>query len=104
MQVIEPSADILPLLHPGVLLKREFLDDMGITGYRLAKETGLSQGHVAEMLKGERNITAVTSLRLGRYFGQSPRFWLNIQTRYDIWLAERQAGEEIERIRPYVAA
>ena len=74
---------------------------MGITAYKLAKGTGLSQIHVSEILRGQRSITPMTSLLLGKFFGVSPRFWLNMQNRYDILKAERTYPERIQKATYY---
>ena len=74
----------LPNIHPGEVLMEEFLIPMEITSYRLAKEIGIPQTRVSEITKGRRRITADTALRLSKYFGNSPKFWLGLQDDYDI--------------------
>ena len=104
MDTVSPLAeteDLLPIQHPGQALKEDFLEGMGITAYKLAKGTGLSQIHISEILRGQRSITPMTSLLLGKFFGMSPRFWLNMQNRYDILKAERTHPERIERATYY---
>lgn len=71
-------------IHPGEILSEEFLVPLGISAYRLAKDIGIPQTRVSEILKGNRRITADTALRLGRYFGNSAKFWLGLQDDYDI--------------------
>ena len=71
-------------IHPGEILKLEFLNELGISAYRLAKDTGLPQTRISEIIKGARRITADTALRLSKYFGNSPKFWLGLQIDYDI--------------------
>ena len=78
----------LPPIHPGEILMEEFLKPMGISQYRLAKDTNVSPRRINEIVHGQRSITADTALRLGRFFGMSPQFWLNLQTRYDLELTE----------------
>ena len=78
----------LPPIHPGEILKEEFLDPMGISQYRLAKDISVPPRRINEIVHGKRSITADTALRLGRYFGMSPQFWLNLQTRFDLEVAE----------------
>lgn len=90
-------------IHPGEVLKEEFLDPMGISGYRLAKETGLSQTRLGQIIRGERNITAVTAIKLGRFLNTGPEFWMNLQALYDIEEAERLHGAEVKAIQPYAA-
>ncbi|MDD5207076.1 MAG: HigA family addiction module antitoxin [Desulfobacterales bacterium] len=78
----------LPPIHPGEILMEEFLKPMGISQYRLAKDTNVSPRRINEIVHGQRSITADTALRLGRFFGMSPQFWLKLQTRYDLELTE----------------
>lgn len=88
----------LPNIHPGEVLKEEFLDPMGISAYRLAKDTGIPQTRVADIIHGRRRVTADTALRLGKYFGVSARFWLGLQDDYDLEEELETKEEEIERI------
>ena len=83
--------------HPGKMLKEDYLEPLGITAYKLAKGTGLSQIHVSEILRGQRGITPMTSLLLGKFFGISPRFWLNLQNHYDLLEAQRANPERINQ-------
>ncbi len=78
----------LPLIHPGEILLDEFLKPMGISQYRLAKDTSVPPRRINEIVHGKRSITADTALRLGRFFDMSPQFWLNLQTRYDLEVTE----------------
>jgi len=78
----------LPPIHPGEILMEEFLEPMGISQYRLAKNISVPPRRINEIVHGKRAITADTALRLGRFFGMSPQFWLNLQTRYDLEVAE----------------
>ena len=78
----------LPPIHPGEILRSEFLEQMGISQYRLAKDISVSPRRINEIVHGKRSITADTALRLGRFFGMSPQFWLNLQTRYDLEVTE----------------
>ena len=75
-------------IHPGEILMEEFLETMGISQYRLAKDINVPPGRINEIVHGKRSITADTALRLGRFFGMSPQFWLNLQTRYDLEVTE----------------
>jgi addiction module HigA family antidote len=77
---------LLPPIHPGEILLEEYLEPMGISQYRLAKDISVPPRRINEIVHGRRAITADTALRLSRYFGLSERFWLNLQTRYDIEL------------------
>lgn len=78
----------LPPIHPGEILVEEFLEPMGISQYRLAKDISVPPRRINEIVHGKRSITADTALRLGRFFGMSPQFWLNLQTRYDLEVTE----------------
>ncbi len=95
------DCDFLENTHPGRMLLDDYLEPLGITPYKLAKGTGLPPTHVSELLRGERNITAMTSLLLGKFFGMSPRFWLHLQMRYDIIEAQRASPERLQKVRPY---
>jgi len=78
----------LPPIHPGEILMGEFLEPMGISQYRLAKDISVPPRRINEIVHGKRSITADTALRLGRFFGMSAQFWLNLQTRYDLEVTE----------------
>ncbi|MFQ5783577.1 MAG: HigA family addiction module antitoxin [Alphaproteobacteria bacterium] len=94
-----------PISHPGSLLRRE-LRSRKLSANRLALDIGVPSGRITDILNGRRSITADTAVRLGRYFGNSPTFWLNLQSQYDIAVVERDRGQEIERRvrRPTAAA
>ena len=87
----------LPPIHPGEILLEEYLKPMGITQYRLAKDINVDPRRINEIVHGQRSITADTALRLARYFGTSERFWLNLQSRYDLELQKMELGERLER-------
>ncbi len=78
----------LPPIHPGEILMEEFLEPMEISQYRLAKNISVPPRRINEIVHGKRSITADTALRLGRFFGMPPQFWLNLQTRYDLEVTE----------------
>ena len=81
-------------IHPGEILKEDFMDPMGISQYRLAKDIGVHPRRVNAIIHGKRAITADTALRLGRYFGIEPEFWMNLQTHYDLEVeSDRLAGK-----------
>ena len=89
----------LPPIHPGEILNEEFMQPMGITQYRLAKEIGVPARRINEIVHGKRSISANTALRLSRYFGLSERFWLNLQTRYDLEMEkDRLAGRLAQEV------
>jgi addiction module HigA family antidote len=83
--------------HPGEMLLEEFLKPLEITQYQLAKGLGVSQIRISHIIRGERSITADTALRLGRYFGMSPQFWMNLQTGYDLKMAEIKLKKRIDK-------
>ena len=87
----------LPPVHPGEILREEFLEPMGITQYRLAKDTTVPPRRINEIVHGKRSITADTALRLARYFGTSERFWLNLQARYDLESEKDRLGRRLDR-------
>lgn len=87
--------EILPI-HPGEVLLEEFLKPMGISQYRLAKDTSVDPRRINEIVHGQRSITADTALRLSRFFGTSERFWLNLQARYDLELQKMELGDRLE--------
>ena len=81
-------------IHPGEILLEEFLLPMEISAYKLSKDIGIPQTRISEILKGNRRITADTALRLSKYFGNSPKFWLGLQNDYDLE-EERHAKKEV---------
>ncbi len=85
-------------IHPGEILKEEFLDPMGISVYRLSKQTGMSQTRLSQIIKENRSITAETAVKLGKFFGVAPEFWMNLQSLYDIEEAKKQYKKELESI------
>ena len=93
----------LPNIHPGEILQEEFLSGFNITAYRLAQDLRIPQTRVSEILKGKRRITAATALRLGRYFGNSPKFWLGLQADYDVENEQAAHGAAIASIRQFAA-
>ena len=88
--------DFAPI-HPGEILLIEFLEPMGISQYRLAKDIGVTARRVNEIVLGRRAITADTALRLGRYFNMEAQFWLNLQSHYDMEIALEQLQDRLER-------
>ena len=91
-------------VHPGVYLK-QLLDELKISQYRLAQDLGVPAMRVNHVVHGKRPVTAELALRLGRYFGQNPRYWINLQTRYDMDIAEDFLSERVAReVRPLTAA
>lgn len=86
-------------IHPGEILKEEFLKPMEISAYKLAKETFIPQTRIGQILKGNRRITADTALRLSQYFGNSAKFWLGLQNDYDIEEEKMLKKAELDQIK-----
>ena len=86
-----------PPVHPGEVLLEEFLKPLGVTQYRVAKDICVPPRRVNEIVHGKRAVTADTALRLARYFGTSERFWLNLQSRYDLETEKDRLGSRLER-------
>jgi antitoxin HigA-1 len=94
-----------PPVHPGMVLKMDLLEPLGMSINRLAKELRVPANRLSQIVRGERGITADTSLRLARYFGFTPEYWLNMQTHHDLELVRRHSTLKIEReIKPRAAA
>jgi antitoxin HigA-1 len=92
------------IAHPGRILKRE-MAARSLSGSRLAIDLGVPSGRITDILNGRRSITADTAVRLGRYFGNSAQFWLDLQSQFDIAVIQRERGKEIaRRVRPADAA
>ena len=89
-------------IHPGEILSEDFLKPMGISGYKLAKALLIDQTRVSEIIKGKRSITIDTALRLAKFFGTTPEFWLNIQAQYDIETLNAALKEDLNNIHTYV--
>ena len=85
------------LIHPGEILLEEFLKPMGISQYRLAKETGVPARRINEIVHGTRAVSPDTALRLSRYFGLSERYWLNLQARHDLEVEKARLGKRLEK-------
>lgn len=95
----------IPPIHPGEILVEEFLNPMGISQYRLAHDINVPPRRINEIVHGTRRITADTALRLGRYFGMSPQFWINLQSHYDLEVeADRLAGKLEREVQVYKIA
>jgi len=95
-----PERDFPPI-HPGEVLLTQFLEPIGVTQYRLAKDIGVSPRRINEIVHGRRAISADTALRLGRFFSMEAQFWLNLQTHYDMEVAlDALAGRLEKEVRP----
>ena len=89
-------------IHPGEVLKEEFLEPLGITAYRLSKDTFIPQTRISEILKGKRRITADSALRFAKYFGNSAKFWLGLQDDYDLEEEGINKKSELISVRLFV--
>ncbi len=89
-----------PPSTPGEMLREEFLEPMGLTQQQLANDIGVSYQRVDELINGKRGITISTALRLGKYFGTSPDFWLNLQRANDLYFVLKKEQDEIDKIQP----
>ncbi len=96
---------VMAPVHPGETLREDFLTPLAMSANRLAMELHVPVTRISEILRGNRAVTADTALRLARFFGTTPQFWINLQVNYELELAEDAKGGEIEvRVRPYRAA
>jgi addiction module HigA family antidote len=90
----------LPPVHPGEVLREEFLVPMRLTPYAVARACGVPRTRIERLAREETPVTADTALRLGRYFGTTAAFWMNLQGQYDLERAEDEAAGELKRIKP----
>ena len=98
------SEERLPPVHPGEVLLEDFLKPMGISQYRLAKGLGVPVQRINDLAHGRRAMTADTALRLARFFAMEARFWMNLQTRYDLERTADTFAERLDReVRPFAA-
>ena len=95
------KAKLLPNVHPGEILLEDFLKPAGISQYRLAKAIGIPESRISQIVNGARSITADTALRLAKFFGTTPKVWLNLQNAFDLEEAERSKHKQLEQIRPH---
>ncbi len=92
----------LPPVHPGEILLEEFLEPMGISQYRLAKDTSVPPRRINEIVHGKRAVTADTALRLARFFGTSARFWLELQVQHDLEVEQAKLGDRLDHeVKPW---
>ena len=87
-------------IHPGEILNEEFLIPLGISAYKLSKETFMPQTRISAIIKGQRRITADTALRLSKFFGTSAKFWLGLQDDYDLEEERTEVQKELKQIKP----
>jgi addiction module HigA family antidote len=90
----------LPPIHPGEILREEFLLPMDLTPYAVARACGVPRTRIERLAREQTPVTADTALRLGKYFGTTPSFWMNLQARYDLEMAEDATAADIKRIKP----
>jgi antitoxin HigA-1 len=89
--------ELSPPIHPGEILYEDLMKPLGLSQNKLAEELGVDPGRINQIVTGRRGITADTALRLGRYFGTTPEFWMNLQTRYDLEVAKDAKAADIEK-------
>ena len=87
-------------VHPGEILKHDFMEPLDLSATALAEAIGVTPTRISEIIRGRRGITAETALRLARYFGTDARSWMNLQDRYELEVAQREAGASLDAIRP----
>jgi addiction module HigA family antidote len=92
----------IPNIHPGEILLEEFLKPMGITAYRLSKETKIDQTRISGIIKGKRSISVDSALRFSKFFGNSPEFWINLQSHFEIEEKKREMDRELKKIKPFI--
>lgn len=97
------DAPTMEPIHPGEILQAEYLEPLGVTQHRLAVAIGVPPRRINEIVHGKRGITADTALRLARSFGTSERFWLNLQSRYELELGRDRLAQTLDGIEPLVA-
>ena len=90
--------------HPGEMLKEEFLVPMGLTQRELANGINVPYQRINELINGKRGVTPSTALRLAKYFGTTPGFWMNLQLRWDLYRAQQVEARQLEKIEPYIAS
>ena len=88
-------------IHPGEILSEDFLIPMEITAYKLAKGTMIDQTRISEIIRGKRSITVDTALRLSKFFGTTPEFWINIQTQFDLETKREELAEDLSKIQTF---
>ena len=96
--------DKIDPIHPGEILREDFLDPLGVTQHRLAVSIGVPPRRINEIVHGKRRVSADTALRLGRFFGTTDRFWLNLQTRFDLEVERDSLGARLDEIQPLQSA
>ena len=100
----DPNFRKLPPLHPGEMLREEFLVPLALSPYALAKAIGVPRTRIERLVREETPVTADTALRLGRYFNMTPQFWMNLQVRYELETSRRAMKRTLAKIKPRNAA
>ena len=95
------DSDLIELTHPGEILREDFLEPMGLSAYKLSKAIGVQQTRISEIVRGQRDISAETSLLLDKFFGLSDGYWLRLQSDYNLRKARRGLIEKIAQVQPY---
>lgn len=88
-------------IHPGEILEKEFLEPMNLTAYKLAKDIGVQQTRISQIIKGARSITADTAIRFSKFFGTTAEFWMNLQREHDLRKALAEKKEEFDHIKRF---
>lgn len=91
----------LPPMHPGEMLREEFLEPLGLSAGRVAKACGVPRTRIERIIREELGISGDTAVRLGKFFKTSPEFWMNLQTRYEVLMAQRKVADALANIEPY---
>ena len=104
MSNLSTTTDLIDPIHPGEVLMEDFIEGFGLTQNKLAVAIGVPPRRINEIVHGKRRITADTALRLGRYFGMTAQFWINLQTRYDLEIEMDALGDSLDRIQPLQTA
>lgn len=91
----------LPPMHPGEMLREEFLAPLGLSAGRVARACGVPRTRIERIVREELGISGDTAVRLGKFFKTSPEFWMNMQTRYELLTAQRKAADALARIEPF---
>lgn len=94
-------AEMLPPMHPGEVLREEFLGPLGLTAGRVAKACGVPRTRIERIAEEETGITGDTAARLARFFGTSAEYWMNLQSRFELETVERESADELEKIAPF---
>lgn len=94
------TAKLLAPIHPGEILREEFMTPMGLSSHAVGRAIGVTAARVNEIVNEKRGVTADTALRLGRYFGTTPDVWVNLQKKFELEMARRELGDELARIQP----